>query len=331
MMEDNSPLVSIIIPIYNAEDTIRVCVESILSQANVRLELILVDDGSTDSSYNICDEYAKKDTRIIVVHQCNSGVSEARNKGIDLSKGEYITFVDSDDELLPGFFENAWLVNDHFDIYIGGYFRCDYSGANFNNIPNVKQFLINQLNEEELLNLFEKNYISPCWGKIYSRKLIGTTRFNKEMKFGEDLEFNLNLLANNPFVIASDKCLYKYNATDHSLTSLTDKNKCNNVIRTYCSLYSYGYQNGFVNNGKYFSYVDERWNKDLITIENLILKDQSSWLSKYIRIRTLCSNKMLIKRLKKKTNNYTTKYAIKPLKLIICYVIGGKRRHNNDT
>ena len=92
-----SPLISIIVPVYNVEDYIRPCLDSILAQTYTNFEAILVDDGSKDGSGSVCDEYAEKDSRFIVVHKENGGVSSARNKGLEIAKGEYIAFVDSDD------------------------------------------------------------------------------------------------------------------------------------------------------------------------------------------------------------------------------------------
>ena len=97
MMETVSPLISIIIPVYKVEPYLRNCLDSIVNQTNRNLEIILVDDGSPDKSGDICDAYAAADERIIVIHQNNQGVSAARNAGLDIAKGDYILFVDSDD------------------------------------------------------------------------------------------------------------------------------------------------------------------------------------------------------------------------------------------
>ena len=99
------PKISVIVPIYNVEKYLPHCVDSILEQTFFDLEVILVDDGSTDRCGAICDEYATKDNRVIVIHEVNSGVSVARNKGIDLSRGEYISFVDGDDILATNYYE----------------------------------------------------------------------------------------------------------------------------------------------------------------------------------------------------------------------------------
>ena len=91
------PQISIIVPVYNSEKYLGACIDSILSQSFRDIELILVDDGSRDSSSRICDDYAQKDGRVKVIHKANGGVSAARNDGLDIAKGEYITFIDSDD------------------------------------------------------------------------------------------------------------------------------------------------------------------------------------------------------------------------------------------
>ena len=109
-----TPLVSIIVPVYQVEAYISECVESLLAQTYTNLEILLVDDGSTDSSGEICDEYAVKDDRVRVVHQRNQGPSVARNSGLDHMKGEYVAFVDSDDVVLPDFIESLYeLLEKH--------------------------------------------------------------------------------------------------------------------------------------------------------------------------------------------------------------------------
>ena len=101
----NHPLVSVIVPVYRVENYLRTCIDSILAQTYSDLEVILVDDGSPDGCPAICDEYAKQDARVRVIHQKNAGLSAARNAGLDLCQGEYITFIDSDDFVHPRFVE----------------------------------------------------------------------------------------------------------------------------------------------------------------------------------------------------------------------------------
>ena len=107
-MKKNNPLISVIVPIYNVEKYLRHCVDSILSQSNHNLEVWLVDDGSPDGCPTICDEYARKDNRIKVIHKKNGGLSDARNVAIDVESGEYVCFVDSDDYIAPTYVETLY-------------------------------------------------------------------------------------------------------------------------------------------------------------------------------------------------------------------------------
>ena len=127
----NNPAISIIIPVYNAENYLRRCIDSVLSQSFTDFELILVDDGSKDKSPQICDEYASQDTRVRVIHKANGGVSAARNDGLDIAKGEYITFIDSDDwverdylSTLSNYRDYDIVFFSHRLIYEDGYPEC---------------------------------------------------------------------------------------------------------------------------------------------------------------------------------------------------------------
>ena len=115
------PLVSIIVPIYKVEPYLRRCLNSIVNQTYTNLEIILVDDGSPDGCPQICDEYAAKDKRIVVIHKKNGGLSDARNTGLDICKGEYISFVDSDDWVDEGYIEKllSFTQKENADIAIG--------------------------------------------------------------------------------------------------------------------------------------------------------------------------------------------------------------------
>lgn len=180
----HSPLISVIVPVYNAEHTLKDCVDSILSQSVKNFELILIDDGSKDHSLKICDEYAAQDNRIVVIHKQNGGVSSARNSGLEIAKGKWITFIDSDDSISDGYFEN---INDVCeDILICGFKKKkgDYLYNGFN--PKNCFY--------DSLAAFLKAYISNSivrspWGKFYQKKLIGDMRFLTDMKIGEDSQF----------------------------------------------------------------------------------------------------------------------------------------------
>ena len=132
------PEISVIVPVYNVEKYLVQCIESIKMQTFENWELILVDDGSQDNSGMICDEYAQKDNRIKVVHQKNRGVSTARNSGVKFATGKYISFVDSDDYIVPNFFE---IMLEKLIAYKADMVRCGFYEFNDNNVVfNTCQF-----------------------------------------------------------------------------------------------------------------------------------------------------------------------------------------------
>lgn len=216
---DNRGLVSIIIPIYNVEKYIEKCLNSVINQTYNNIEIILIDDGSEDKSKQICDDYAKTDTRIKVIHKKNEGVSKARNIGIDISKGEFITFIDSDDYIDKNYIEELYnlCVRTNSDIVICGVKDEDYNG----NIVNVSNEMTKELNKREMLKelLNEKYFFSVCWAKIYKKEVIENIRFNENMKIAEDLDFLYNLLCNiNCVYIDTTKKLYHFLIREGSAT-----------------------------------------------------------------------------------------------------------------
>ena len=154
------PAITIIVPIYNTACYISHCVDSILSQTFPDFELILVDDGSPDNCPAICDEYAAKDPRVIVIHKENGGVSSARNAGLDIAKGEYITFVDSDDWLHPDFLHHGISLcrQQELDIYCSGFARVFPDGVLHSSvIPHPISGYTDTLSQEELVDLLQYN------------------------------------------------------------------------------------------------------------------------------------------------------------------------------
>lgn len=184
------PLISIIIPVYNSEKTLNRCVNSILNQTFMDWELLLVDDGSTDKSGKICDQYALKDFRIRVFHKKNGGVSSARNTGLDYAIGSWITFVDSDDFIDATFLDTLIRLQSS-DLCI--------SGIQFINNETIllpPEEYIKIENVAELDNLLNKLYFTAPWGKVYKNEIIqkNNIRFNINLKIGEDTDFVLKYL-----------------------------------------------------------------------------------------------------------------------------------------
>ncbi len=208
--------ISVIIPVYNSEQYLHTCVESILNQTFRDFELILVNDGSTDASGSICDEFAKKDSRVIVLHKSNEGVSAARNDGIEVARGEYITFVDSDDAIKPSFFEDACRKIDKADLYISGLemVTCKddvpIRSTSFG-IQKSKSFCVAALLETVNVEYPLICISSPCC-KLYKKNVIDLykIRFDKTLSLGEDTSFNLDYLSRVESVYFDECSYYTY-------------------------------------------------------------------------------------------------------------------------
>lgn len=187
----NIPTISAIIPVYNTGKYIEKCICSILSQSFTDFELILIDDGSTDGSGEICDQYAQKDNRIIVIHKKNGGVSSARNVGLDNAHGKWIIFIDSDDYISTDFFT----LDENF-------IDCDVIEKNFEVIKQNGQIVKRRRKLCEMVlserDSFYRYYLkernnSLC-NKFISRRLIDKIRFDESIRIGEDLLFFLSLV-----------------------------------------------------------------------------------------------------------------------------------------
>ena len=184
-----NPSISIIVPVYNAEKTLNRCVDSILSQTFQDWELLLIDDGSTDRSGEFCDKYASKDQRIKVFHKTNSGVSSARNIGLDYAKGEWVVFVDADDfvkepyltHLLEHSQKQVDLVISYAEIHDGNDIRKE----------SYPSKLVDDTNFESMFIENDMHWHTSPWSKLYKRSIIEKhhLRFCEGMHIGEDAVF----------------------------------------------------------------------------------------------------------------------------------------------
>ena len=183
------PILSVIIPVYNAENTLRTCVDSILSQEFKDFELLLVDDGSKDLSPTICDDYARQDARVKVYHKENGGVSSARNLGLDKAKGKWISFVDSDDYVTGDFLEG--ISKAHEDFLLKEF--CHLQKGEI--VDNIIAEEINQYSSMRMFFCHCANHVlrGPC-AKFYKKSLINGLRFRQEMTVGEDFDFVMRYL-----------------------------------------------------------------------------------------------------------------------------------------
>lgn len=212
-------MVSIIIPVYNVQAYLDECVRSVVEQSYRDLEIILVDDGSTDKSSGMCDDWAEKDQRIRVVHKPNGGLSSARNAGLTVAKGDFITFVDSDDfvdktmfsGLLRGFYENP-----DTDVVCCGI--SQFKDENYSDTSPFLKLYNQKFTLFEYWKLVLKHKIdNAVWNKIYRKSVIGNVRF-REGIINEDILFNLEVLQNASSLIYVPDTYYKYRIRTGSIT-----------------------------------------------------------------------------------------------------------------
>ena len=203
--------ISIIVPVYNVEKYLSRCVDSILRQTYTHFECILIDDGSPDRCGRICDEYAERDKRIVVIHQKNKGVSAARNAGLDVAKGEYVGFVDSDDYIAPEMFRR--LVNaieeSNADISYCAIEHIKENGDRYTErtrIGTVESQLVFTIDL-----LLKGGYVGGVvWNKLFKQKTIGDLRFEESTQICEDALFTLSYCTKISSVIFVPEPLYHY-------------------------------------------------------------------------------------------------------------------------
>lgn len=240
--------VTVIIPVYNAENYLVECINSVIEQTYRELQIILIDDGSNDSSGQICDQYQKCDSRIEVIHQENSGVGSARNIGLNHALGNYITFIDCDDvingQMIEILVEKA--IQNSLDIVVTTLSRSR-SVLKKTEVGNVRLYNFETITDDEFSDLLSKELLSGILGKLYKREFLENKRFRLGQQWGEDLCFNLKLFEMKPIIGFSDDSLYYYRVTQGSLSVGFKKNKYDDLIYTYKRLFSYICEKNFQN------------------------------------------------------------------------------------
>ncbi|NOW06392.1 glycosyltransferase family 2 protein [Clostridium beijerinckii] len=233
-MENTKDLISVIVPVYNVEKYLPQCIDSILNQTEKNLEIILVDDGSLDNSGKICDEFSKKDDRIIVIHKKNNGLSSARNAGLEIARGNYIGFVDSDDWLDKTMYEVLLklLKENNSDISCCDFFKT----ANSNDsIPHIDNEIINSYNNIESLNNFYNGLYTQtvvAWNKLYKRELFKDISYPVgKIHEDEGTTYKLYYKANK--ITYTNRPLYYYRITPNSITTSKFNKKRLDIIDVY--------------------------------------------------------------------------------------------------
>lgn len=218
-------LISVIVPVYNVENYLHECLGSILRQTYQNLDIILVNDGSTDRSGQICDDYAAKDSRIRVIHQENGGLSKARNVGIAAARGAYLTLVDSDDGIHEPFIETLYdqLIAHQADMAISNYYKYDERDG---------KFYFHNLNQDDLVELLSpqecidyqcgiKDYVGvstiTAWGKLFKKSLFDGVRFPVGRLMEDEMTIHKLYLKSDKIVFIN-KNYYLYRIRETSIT-----------------------------------------------------------------------------------------------------------------
>lgn len=221
-MSQEKALISIIIPVYKVEKYLEKCIQSVINQTYENLQIILVDDGSPDNCGKICDEYAKKDHRIEVIHKSNGGLSDARNKGLEIAKGEYIGFVDSDDYIEADIYEVLYnlLKQYNADVSICNFYTVSQGKIAIKNVDSgIKEYTRIEILKEILL---DNNIQSYAWNKLYKKELFNEIKYPVGKKY-EDIGTTFYLLEKCNKVVVTGKPEYYYiNRQDSIVNNVTE-------------------------------------------------------------------------------------------------------------
>lgn len=233
--------VSVVIPVYNVEEYLKECLDSVVNQTYGDLEILLVDDGSTDGSSKICDSYAARDSRITVVHQANAGLSAARNKGIDLASSKYITFIDSDDVIALNFIE---LLMNKIESENADIAECDFLDF-FSDLPSFDSDETFSLKTgmqslHDLYDISARNV--TAWGKIYKTELFSSVRYPVG-KTHEDVFTTYKLFYFAKKVVQLKSRLYYYRKRSGSITASFNRKRLD-ILDAYCEINDFFVEHG---------------------------------------------------------------------------------------
>lgn len=291
---------SIIVPVYNVENELNRCIDSILIQSEEDFELILVDDGSTDRSGQICNDYGKKDRRIKVIHKSNGGVSSARNLGLDIANGDYIVFVDSDDYVTEDYLKK--LYNPNVDMVLCGIKHVQVNRENCIILDN-KLYGVFNINEEIINQIIESKYINTVYSKMYHNDIIkkNNIRFMEDMVMGEDTIFIIDYMKYINNMEVKRDVIYNYIKYERATLSTFNENSTYYLERLddYIEKNLLEYYKIQPNE----SFKKRKWGKYEWTIFQTINSENMSFIKKRSILKKVFKNKNYIE-LVKNIDNY---------------------------
>lgn len=238
-------MVSVIVPIYNVEKYVGKCVDSIINQTHAELEIILVDDGSTDSSGKICDALKQQDERISVIHKENGGLSDARNCGIDHAAGEWVVFIDGDDFIHPHMIERLYQLAEQYD--------SDIVACGFEPVLEAEEIRPMEQTQKEAVHIYETNdifaqfgrlEITLAWNKIYRKNLFDTIRYPKG-RVHEDEYIIHHLAGECKRLVYTEEKLYYYLTRNGSIMSKVTKQRIEDIAYALKNRIAYYGEKGF--------------------------------------------------------------------------------------
>lgn len=301
------PLITIVIPVYNKEEYVNKTIESVVNQSYKQLELIIINDGSTDNSGKIIREWSEKDKRIILINQENKGVSETRNSGIDMANGKYIFFLDADDEIKENAIYNLILKAEinKADITVGNFIKVISSEEKKDKELIEKKYTGNELSQEQVkaeMFMIKNRYLATTCNKLYKRQFLTESKVRfKNNVLAEDRLFNLMCYVNYPNIYITNDLTYIYNIIEGSRSRSYSPNLYKSILELYNKLDNY------LENKNIEMSID-----DLILInisydiDNIINHEYNSDNQKITRIHKVLESMYYNKRVNKvlKSNNY---------------------------
>ncbi len=238
MKDNQTPLISVIVPVYNVQQYLHKCIDSVLAQSYTNLEILLIDDGAKDNSGAICDEYALRDSRVRVIHKENGGLSDARNKGIEEAHGEYLGFIDSDDFIDFDMYEVLYntLKKHDADMSMCGVYEL-YEGQEAEQVSEIRDFACSP---EEAMKIVIDGQINYAYAvnKLYKRELFDEIRYPVG-KIIEDAFVILFLLEKTSRVALTNARKYYYFHRENSITSRTFSKKHYDCIEAHENNYKF--------------------------------------------------------------------------------------------
>lgn len=289
--------ISVIVPVYNCKKYISKCLDSIVNQTYKNLQIIVVDDGSTDGSEKICELWAKKDSRIEVIHQKNSGVSVARNVGMKRIKGQLVSFIDADDMLDLDMYEFLVTLMEKYEADIS---HCGYKhlvGKEVRLVHDTHKIIVQKKEEALECLIGGKLFVGSLWNKLYKVELLNNLFFNEHIKINEDILFNYQVFCRANRIVFADYAKYNYIAHKNSSACFVTSDL--KKISDSCKVNKYIYEH--TRETKLFSVATERYIRSLSGCYRICSRATNKEEKRDIRNRlwaAYCSNPKIGKSMK---------------------------------